>query len=420
MVIDSVNGANNVLFKGNEIKTDEKQTKAPEQIKDGKKKLALAAAGIAVVTVAGIAIAAKIKSRKPVDVKLNDISFFNGKAFLNGENFSGIINDKLKNGDDIALEYVDGVIQNSTRSGSKNLTKTYNYNQDGSIKSIQTKVGDTITDFIKTKNGHVIKENGIITKTFSNGKHVNIIADFKNGKPIESKKYWDEKLRGIKKYSYDENEKLSQLETFRDGCFDEPYFKTKYTPNGSSITTKKDGRHGEGTVIREIKTKKDSPLQYDADVSVSKFNRAGSKTKYLKDGKKIIEETENYSSVYGNYGNPKSVGLQPNIHHLPCRYIDVLDNKTGEITHKRIYANGAYDIDKTSRSFQTGSKIEHFDSDGKRTGFSKIIFEKTVDNSDRYDDITTTYYREVLFDANNNKLSEIPGTYSSYCCKFND
>lgn len=70
MAIDSINFKNvNSIAPKKEVKEKE-APKTKEEIKDGKKKLALMATGAAAVAVAGIAIAMKIKGGKPIDRKV--------------------------------------------------------------------------------------------------------------------------------------------------------------------------------------------------------------------------------------------------------------------------------------------------------------------------------------------------------------
>ena len=186
MELAAVSNVKQQNFKGN-AKSVSSQEKTPQEIKNGKKKLALAAAGAATVAIAAIAIAAKMKSGKPVDgkgvqnlangvqqaaeevaqgagnklangvqqaaeevsqtveeklatraqelteqfnkeagVKLNQIKFNKGTAYTkDGATFDGNIIDTLKNGDKVKLTYVDGKIQSSTRIGKENFIKEF-------------------------------------------------------------------------------------------------------------------------------------------------------------------------------------------------------------------------------------------------------------------------------------------------------
>ncbi len=186
MELSAVSNVKQQNFKGN-TKSVSSQEKTPQQIKNGKKKLALAAAGAATVAIAAIAIAAKMKSGKPVDgkgvqnlangvqqaaeevsqgagnklangvqqvaeevsqtaeeklanraqelveqfndeagVKLNQIKFDKGEAYTkDGNLFSGNIIDTLKNGDKVKLIYKHGEIQSSTRIGKENFIKEF-------------------------------------------------------------------------------------------------------------------------------------------------------------------------------------------------------------------------------------------------------------------------------------------------------
>ena len=113
-------------FKGSEQETKS----APKEEKGGKKKLALALGALAIAGAAAVAI---YKTSKGQGVKLADITFEKGIASLKegGEKFTGVIKDTLKNGDKVVLEYTDGVIQKSTREGSKNLQKIFSKAENG-------------------------------------------------------------------------------------------------------------------------------------------------------------------------------------------------------------------------------------------------------------------------------------------------
>lgn len=137
---------NNLNFES--TKTDAKipdATQPKNSIKDGKKKLALALAALGAAAIAGAAI---YKGR---GTKLSSIKFDKGIALSkNGDKFTGKIKDKLSNGDKIVMEYVDGVLQKSKRSGKINFEKVY-----------ETINNEQIVN--KTTNGVTTKFN--ITKT---------------------------------------------------------------------------------------------------------------------------------------------------------------------------------------------------------------------------------------------------------------
>ena len=132
--INSVN-ANIQSFKGAEQETKS----ASKEVKDGKKKLALALTALGIIATAGIVI---YKASKGQAVKLSDIKFDKGLASLKegGEKFTGIIKDTLKNGDKVILEYENGIIKNSSRTGANiSLQKIFTNDENGErlIKIIQ-------------------------------------------------------------------------------------------------------------------------------------------------------------------------------------------------------------------------------------------------------------------------------------------
>ena len=207
-MIKAINNVSSTSFKGNEVKKEEKAQKTPEQIKDGKKKLAIGLAAAATVAIAGVTIASKVKSGRAVDdktvqnltekaqevasevaqeatqevtqkatqaaqnFKFADIKFDKGIASLNGEKFTGTVSDTLTGGDKITLTYENGKIMQSVREGSKNVTKKFEY---GSYNPYNSRVGTKITTL--NSEGKVIgetklgfsKDGKLNFKTFSDG-----------------------------------------------------------------------------------------------------------------------------------------------------------------------------------------------------------------------------------------------------------
>ncbi len=104
-----------------------------EQIKKSKKSLAfgmIAAAAIAILgSVYSLKKTGKIDKAGEIGknvFKLADVNFDKGVAKLkDGSNFTGVIEDVLKNKDKITLQYVDGAIQYSSREGQKNFEKVF-------------------------------------------------------------------------------------------------------------------------------------------------------------------------------------------------------------------------------------------------------------------------------------------------------
>ena len=153
-------------YKNNNIKAQKADIKTGQKTQDQKKKLVIALSSLAAIGAAGIVIAANVKKGK-LPQKLANIKFESGIAKdKRGNLFTGIINDTLKNGDLVQLTYKDGVIQSSARQGTKNLSKTYSYDALGNLTKITTQNDGNIIEFIKTKYGHIIKENSKLKKVF--------------------------------------------------------------------------------------------------------------------------------------------------------------------------------------------------------------------------------------------------------------
>ena len=149
------NVLNQKIVEANKNECGEKQ---PE-IKDGKKKLALALGALGIAGAVGLGIAFKRKGLCATTLK--DIKFSNGIAKKNGGNFSGKIKDTLKNGDKIILEYKDGILQSSRRNGKQTFQKTYGY--INGEKFVHKNIGTETTSVNITQKIQKVK-NEIIEK----------------------------------------------------------------------------------------------------------------------------------------------------------------------------------------------------------------------------------------------------------------
>ncbi len=151
------NNSNNKQYSQNpnlELKPDsvELSTKK-ESPKKSKLALAIGVITASVATVLGCVYALKKtgKTDKLDDIaknafKLADVDFNDGIAKLkDGSNFTGVIDDVLKNGDKIKLEYTDGIIKKSTREGQKSFKKVYETIND---EKIVTEIKDNVVDKI--------------------------------------------------------------------------------------------------------------------------------------------------------------------------------------------------------------------------------------------------------------------------------
>ncbi len=157
--------AGNELYSEYSKPAEKTEKKAPEQVKDGKKKMALALTGLGIAAAAGLGLVVAVKTGKinlsPTVKRLKDIKFDKGVAKLakNGKNFTGEITDTLKNGKKILLKYDNGAIQYS---------------------KITEKTGqEKLLTFVKDEAGKVFKKSETIFRP--DGKSV-VSYRFKNGK----------------------------------------------------------------------------------------------------------------------------------------------------------------------------------------------------------------------------------------------
>lgn len=98
---------------------------------------------------------------------LKEIDFNKGIASIKNTNekFSGVISDVLNNGDKITLEYSQGILQKSTRSGGKNFTKVFKeVNGDKIVETIENNATRTtnITNIEKKVKEAQDKLNNIL------------------------------------------------------------------------------------------------------------------------------------------------------------------------------------------------------------------------------------------------------------------
>lgn len=109
------------------------------EVKDGKKKLALALSALGVAGIATVSIASMLKKGKlPSTLSIDDFkkigSFEKGKAFVKGKPYTGTINVINSKGK-FNLQYVNGVLESSTNV-EKSLKKVYS--EANGIKKIVT------------------------------------------------------------------------------------------------------------------------------------------------------------------------------------------------------------------------------------------------------------------------------------------
>ena len=126
-----------------ETETEEKDE---EVVEEKNSKLAKVFLGLAALGVAAVAIykgkqvlstgeVEKIQHNVP---KLTDVYFENAVAKYkkSGDKFTGSI-DVLDSGNKYTIEYLDGILQKSTRHGEDAIVKTYFYSKDGKISKIE-------------------------------------------------------------------------------------------------------------------------------------------------------------------------------------------------------------------------------------------------------------------------------------------
>lgn len=278
---DGINFVNtNNVKKDSITKTD----KGPEEIKDGKKKLALALGALAVTGAVAAGIVYKVK--KGQGVTLKDIQFNKGIATLKkgGQKYTGEIKHTLKNGDKVILNYADGIIQSSQRSGSVNFNKVFNYDSLGSknLSSIITTFANgTTREFQRTTNGHVITENGVAVKEFFNKSRRMVVNDFSKDQGIlEHTTILDKASNEVQRIKQTAAEKAAEI---RGQNFNNIDKSTIIKDLGEEVTI--DAQDAKQLTVRGYKFKDGTSRYYDKDGNLRHIlNNDGSLETYYTNG----------------------------------------------------------------------------------------------------------------------------------------
>ena len=237
--MDSVNlsQASNKYLITNETKDEPIQLQVQNssvQVKNGDKKLLATLVGLGAIAAAGIGIAIAIKKGKNPIKSLADINFNKGIAKLNnGKNYTGVIQDTLKNGDKITLEYADGILKKSARTGSISFEKVYETLEDGSRIVTKTQGNNVVKTNITDIQNSVKKAQKDLNKLFDKKDELDI-SDFKKQadaivyksrkqqseidgilaqkqKIIDTKKAQEEAVKDTKELAQEAAESLSQI-----------------------------------------------------------------------------------------------------------------------------------------------------------------------------------------------------------------
>lgn len=135
-----------------------------------------------------------------IDIFKKDGRFENGKAILaDGTKYTGNIISTGKDGSKVVMEYVDGILQKSTKTakdGTKIFDKAYRYDKKGLISV--TKNYESVFNLVRLDGKNMINtSNG--TYTIDTRKNKMISSEF-NG-------------QGLKKYLYSKNNELKAIKT---------------------------------------------------------------------------------------------------------------------------------------------------------------------------------------------------------------
>ena len=284
-----------------------------QQVEDGENKINKVLLGLGILGTAAIGISCVIRGRKPKNTpdaddiqklvkQFQDINFNNGQAKLkDGTLFTGVIEDTLKSGDKVTMEYIDGVLQKSTKV--VNGTETIKEYTNGVISKKNGEVVDIkkVQDEVKSQqaklkellaNGEISSEefkkqtDEIKFKSSNDKKAINETFD-KKVKTEEATKAEAEKL------AQEAQEKAQKEEAERIASNQEP--QIEYNIETMSFEELQSHEKQLNKEIIEI-TKKYScyaiPANYSAEDYKKYLELTAKKTNVTEKIKKITEEAK--------------------------------------------------------------------------------------------------------------------------------
>ena len=244
------------------------QPKKENDEQDKSKKLKLALAGLAAAGIATIAVVYNIKKGK--SVKLSDIKFEKGIASLkkSKSKYTGKIKDTLKNGDKIILNYENGILKSSSRSGQKNFHKIYKLPNGEKIVNILENGEDKLVNITKITNEAKV----------SNDKLKKLLSDNSNLSPTEFLKQTSE----IKYKNNNQQVEINNIVKNKEEIIRKQSEYEKVNKKLEDITFEKgiakyNGNTYKGKVHCKLKNGDKAVLEYDINGKLIKSERTGSK-----------------------------------------------------------------------------------------------------------------------------------------------
>lgn len=391
---------------------------------DNKKKILIAGGILATIITVGAIAFNTIRGKNSKITKLKDIKFDKGIASLSdGSKFSGKIEDKLKNGDNIVLEYIDGVLQKSSRSGSLNFEKTYEtINSEKIVKTIQNGKTNEINITKIQNEANTSKEK--IEKLLKNSSSITLDDFEKQVGDIKYKnKTQEEQLSSIikQKKEYERLNKDIKDITFKNG---KPYLKngssfcgtihatlpngdkveieydisgrlkksTKYTKNGEVVFTKE---YSQGPTGQRVKITKNNSQVEELDLY-----EIGQKKKSEVEYKKAQKEKIGLEEAYNDKLNSEAQKFKANIANKSEEELSQISNEVTDEIHNLI-AIGAKRHGREGLSSKT--YIEKLTPDEKYQ-YDLLVKKQTAISQIKYDK-KNLKLKKLLFKETDKKVS---------------
>ena len=280
--------------------------------------------------------------------------------------------------------------------------------------SIESFYEENIIEYIKTKYGHVIKENSQLKKAYVRKDYRDTVANFRNGKPSIVRNFADNTETSKKIYYYDQNGKPTKI-TWLDsqGIISNTEFEK------DKITIKRPKRDYYSKNLTTTITKGENQ-PYGANLSIIneiQFEE-GTTRRYFKDGNLIYKDKtightiDKDCRVLGDYSFErvaKEGGFDTRVVY------DYRQNPSPKGTVERVYQSGARDRLLSGDSFNDSSmEMEQLGRNGETLGFIKSEYQ-SQDSAhhvchgivNRTDNVKIT-----SFDAGHNPISSFNTTNS--------
>ena len=340
---------------------------------------------------------------KPIEesiTTLEDIIFKKGHAKLkNGKEYTGIIEHVLPDGDKVSLEYANGVLKKSTRSGKKAFEKTYEKLTDGSGKITILQNGEKKEVLLRDIRQQVYESKKAYCDLVLNNQQMSIEEVQKKVNSIkyknkEQKEYIEEIISDKKLYQL-HLKKQADLDNIR-----EQISNLKKKADKTSEEEIELGRLGIEEIKADIEVRKTSKYCVESDIKESELELSVREAE--------LENLKKYFSL-GEFNTSLGDNLRK-----PDRYDGITYDKMNDL-NRPFYKVGTddYNFYLQNRNLTVDSDVDLFIGFDKRPYDIPERFAIMADNTlkSRGNAYITDNIPEIFADVNQ---SEVMDTLSKF------